>query len=577
MFTAALANEGYKQVFGHDRMVDFYDTIKNNTSIALTCGKNSSAAFQIVVFPDCDGVLSVDGTSPFSYYGDVPNFRIKAVLDGGFDIKLSPVDYVCDDGGLYKADIILPTGSVLLKKDITQPVYIEIPVGKDATSGTYSGTLKLYRHSRFDNEELFMEFSFTLTVKDVVIPDLKASSFHLDLWQHCCNIARKHEALYWSDRHFEILEGYVKSLADLGQKAVTVIASEIPWSGQHCYRTPGYPSDMFEYSMVKVRKTADGFTYDYSAMQKYIDLCFKYGIDAEIEVFGLMNIWLGDEGFDGPETDFPDAIRIRYFDETDGCYKYMRSSADIENYIKSLEKYFLDTGVIDKVLVAADEPGDVEKYRKSLSKIKEIAPSFKFKAALNHTEFLDEFSGEVTDIVPLLNCVSRQWDSLKKHMESRTGRTLWYVCCTPAYPNTFIGSALAESRLIPILTHFMGFDGFLRWNYTVWPENPRERLSYKAPNWSAGDTNFVYPSRSGDVLLSLRYKCLKRGLEDYALLEMAKERGINLDEIYDKVIKTRNISDFDLPVSLKKPEELFSIDYNDYEEMRNLIFDALEG
>ena len=30
MFTAALANEGYKQVFGHDRMVDFYNTIKDN-------------------------------------------------------------------------------------------------------------------------------------------------------------------------------------------------------------------------------------------------------------------------------------------------------------------------------------------------------------------------------------------------------------------------------------------------------------------------------------------------------------------------------------------------------------------
>lgn len=574
MFTAALANEGYKQVFGHDRMVDFYNTIKDNTSISLTCGKNSEASFQIVVFPDCDGVLSVDGTSPFSYYGDVPNFRIKAEIDGGFEIKLNPVDYVCDDGGLYKADIILPTGSVLLKKDITQPVYIEIPVGKDAVAGTYGGKLKLYRHSRFDNEEKFMEFTFTLTVKDVIVPDLKDSSFHLDLWQHNCNIARKHEVDYYGDRHFEILDGYVKSLADLGQKAVTVIASEIPWSGQHCYRTPSYPSDLFEYSMIRSSKTANGFTYDYSAMQKYIDLCQKHGIDAEIEVFGLMNIWLGDEGFDGPETGFPDHIRIRYFDEADGCYKYMHNSADIENYIKALEEYFIKAGLIDKVLIAADEPTDVDKYRRTLAKIKEIAPNFKFKAALNHAEFLDEFPSDITDIVPMLPCVARQWDKLKAH---NTGRTLWYVCCSPAYPNTFIGSTLAESRLIPILTHFMGFDGFLRWNYTVWPENPRERISYKAPNWSAGDTNFVYPSRSGEVLLSLRYKCLKRGLEDYALLEMAKEKGINLSEIYDKVIKSKDISDFDIAASLKKPEELFSIDYNDYEEMRKLIFDALEG
>ncbi|MBR2471106.1 MAG: hypothetical protein IKB55_00340, partial [Clostridia bacterium] len=426
MFTAALANEGYKQVFGHDRMVDFYNTIKDNKEISLTCGKNSEASFQIVLFPDCDGVLSVDGTSPFSYYGDVPNFRIEAEIDGNFEIKMNPVDYVCDDGGLYKADIILSVGSVLLKKEVTQVVYIEIPVGKDAAAGTFYGKLKIYRHSRFDNEELIMEFPFTLNVKDVVIPDLKDSSFHLDLWQHNCNIARKHEVDYYCDRHFEILDGYVKSLADLGQKAATVIASEIPWSGQHCYRTPSYPSDMFEYSMIKVRKTDSGFTYDYSAMQRYIDLCKKHGIDAEIEVLGLINIWLGDEGFDGPVSDYPDHIRIRYFDEADGCYKYMKKAADIEDYIKSLEKYFTETGVIDKVLIAADEPGDVERYRKSLSKLKEIAPSFKYKAALNHAEFLDEFSDEISDIVPLLNCVSKQWDELKKHMESRNGRNLWY-------------------------------------------------------------------------------------------------------------------------------------------------------
>jgi methylmalonyl-CoA mutase cobalamin-binding subunit len=35
----------------------------------------------------------------------------------------------------------------------------------------------------------------------------------------------------WGDEHFRLLKEMAESLAAIGQKAITVIAGEIPWKG----------------------------------------------------------------------------------------------------------------------------------------------------------------------------------------------------------------------------------------------------------------------------------------------------------------------------------------------------------
>jgi len=74
--------------------------------------------------------------------------------------------------------------------------------------------------------------------------------------------------------------------------------------------------------------------------------------------------------------------------------------------------------------------------------------------------------------------------------------------------------------------------GFLRWNYTVWNDDPRKDIRYG--DFAAGDTNFVYPSPAGKPLLTLRYKALRKGIWLYELLEML--RGKRGDEVTDTLI-----------------------------------------
>jgi len=576
-----LMDESYKYQYGIELQDE--SEIFKPSEISLVSGRRDWVAFQLLIKSDEDFALSVGNRPVFSPKGPLPNIRVKCKLDGFPDaiIKMYPIGLIEDDDRIYKADLLLDDEVVDVDKGKIQPVWIEISILEDTKPGVYKGEVNLYAQSMFEDEQNIKTFNFTLTVKNVLLHKPKDFNFHLDLWQHLSNIARKHKVHLWSNEHFEVIEKYVKSLADLGQKAITIIASEIPWSGQRCFRVKNYPSDLFEYNMARIEKDETGrYIYDLSVIERYVNMCFSYGIDREIEIFGLINIWTDSEnGYDSIVEDYPDAIRIRYYNRADGCYKYMRTANEIKDYIKALEQFFIKKGWIEKVRIVADEPGDTELYYKRLKLLKKIAPTFKFKAAINHPEFIDRFKDEIDDFVPILPCVCEKWEELEKLKEQIKGRFLWYVCCWPPRPNTFISSPLLESRLIGILTAFINFDGFLRWNYTVWPEKPRERLSYRYPHWKAGDTNFVYPSWNGGPIFSLRYKNLKRGIEDFELISMLKKTRTDsqliLEKIWDKIFRTKNIIDFS-PSYDKRAEELYSLDYADYQAFRTALLEALE-
>lgn len=574
-----LADEAYKCVFGINGSIE-NSRVFENRSISLVSAKNTYAAFQICFKADGNFTVSVGSSPVFSPRGKFTDVRLVCSIEMLPDAKISmyPELYMEDDDGIYKADILSSDETIEVEPGQTQPVWMEIGIDADAKPGIYKGRIDIYTHRMFEDEVKLDTLYFDLDIKNLTMPDPKDYKYFLDLWQHPSNIARKHEVRMWSDEHFEVLEKYVKTLAQLGQKAITVLVSEIPWSGQFCYRVVNYPSNLFEYSMVRVEKDKKGiFTYNYTAMERYIKLCFMHGIDKEIEVFGLFNIWTcEEEGYGRIAPDYPDAVRIRYFDRQHGCYMYMKTSAEIKGYIKALEQYFIDNMWIDKVRICADEPSNPDAYQKNLEMLKKTSPGFKYKAAINRVQFIDK-AKDIDDCVLSLRCAVEQWGGIERIRKNIKGKLMFYVSCGPRIPNTFLCSSLLESQLLGILAGLMNFDGFLRWNYAVWPENPRVRIRYQYPIWRAGDTNFVYPGNNGKPLLTLRYKNLKRGIEFYELIQMARTYCKNGEEIIrqvrDKVLKTDSLEDFS-PDRQKTEDELFSREYKDYRDALEILLEC---
>ncbi|MDI4647335.1 DUF4091 domain-containing protein [Cohnella hashimotonis] len=574
-----LEYESYKYVLGvlHKFTVPF-DEPKD---IRLTVGKNDRVAAQLLLYSEDEMLVGVNGEAAFYERGPIDVLRISVDVPGLSQgrVKAKLIGLVEDDDRQLKSDMILDQGVIYVEKKRVQPVWVEVEIDADAKPGVYRPQISVYRHRMFEDETLVGTLGFEVRVLEVELPPPADYSFYLDLWQHNANIARKYDVELWSDRHFEIMEGYVASLAELGQKAATVVVSEVPWSGQGSAFDRVDPANMFEYSIVNVTMRADGeWAYDFGALNRYVELCMKHGIDSEIEVFGLLNIWVIEEaGYGRLVPDLDDAVRVRYFDERSGTYKYIKDKGELARYVSALEKNFIDKDWIGKVRILADEPADLERFRGRLSALREMAPSFRYKVAINHAEFIKEEG--LLDHVPSLDCVADEYDELMALKQGKDGKTLFYVACEQMHANTFIASHLLESRLLPWLAWQFRLDGFLRWNYTVWPNDPLNKISYHYPVFPAGDTNFVYPGRDGMPMLSLRYKLLQKGIRDFELLARYVRKGGDRQQLEQRMRKVFLWSDKKElhRHSRKRKEELFSLNDEHFEEIIAGVLEALAG
>lgn len=576
-----LTNEAFKYTRGGCYFDNDTADIYNVKNIELLVCKNDWAAFQVVLKSDEKMTVAAGSNTFFPIDGPEEIIRLNVHTElKGSTIQVQHIGLVQDDDGVYKSDMLLNNEFAKVSPGTSHQVWVKVAIPQDTPARSYKGFVDIYSHKMLEGERKLGTLTFEIEVKDVVLPHPKDHKFMLGLWQHTSNIARKHETPLWSEAHFTVLENYISSLADLGGKAITVIASEIPWCGQLCYLFRDYPSDLFEYSMIKVEKDEqDNVICDFSVMDRYIDLCMKYGIDREIEIIGLLNVWSSKKhGFGSPAEDYPEEIRIRYFDQRDGTYKFLDRADDIRKYIKAIENHFIERGLIEKVKVVADEPADVEAFERRFNTIRNIAPSFKYKIAIGHAEFVTRFKDEINEYVPHLRMLSKEWDVIDSTRNEISSSFLWYVCCGPKQPNTFIMSPLVESRLIGLMTAYFKFNGFVRWNYTVWPEKPREKMSYH--DWPAGDTNFVYPANDGRPILTLRYMNLKRGIEDFELIAMLREKRPDAEEIlkkvWNRIFRFEDFRDFHRRLE-GKPENIYSLDYEDYLEARKILLSALEN
>ena len=142
-------------------------------------------------------------------------------------------------------------------------------------------------------------------------------------------------------------------------------------------------------------------------------------------------------------------------------------------------------------------------------------------------------------------------------------------------PNTFISSNPIEARAIGLMTAFLGFDGFARWAYTIWPENPRLDVRHSA--FEAGDTCFVYPGYNGKPLLSLRYKNLQRGIADFELLNRYREKhgDDKTTALLKRVLIFDDIRNYLSNGRCRHESELFSTDFDDYNAVKEEILKCL--
>ena len=402
------------------------------------------------------------------------------------------------------ADRLEPSPTLKVEACTARPIWLDIHVPADAKPGVYKGTLTVrpatdppspFRGS-LSRQELPLKgdggsvLPIELHVADRVLPEPSEWTFHLDLWQNPYAVARYYEVPLWSQRHFDLMRPTMELLAAAGQKVITCSVINKPWNGQ--------TFDPFE-SMVGKTKELDGtWRYDYTVFDRWVEFMMSCGITEQIDCYTLV----------------PWHYQFDYYDCATNSVRHIACKPGEQKYhdfivpfLKDLSRHLRQKGWFERTHIAMDErPKD--QMEAAWRTIQDADPEFKIEGAANYSVD-SEAADRVDDI-----SVAFQYDLLKKEaLERRKAKgqkITFYTCCGPDRPNTFTFSPPAESAYLGWHALACGYDGYLRWAYNSWTENPCHDSRYPRQGWYSGDCYLVYPGGS-----SIRFERLVEGIQAY--------------------------------------------------------------
>lgn len=404
---------------------------------------------------------------------------------------------------LLVADVLDTVQQVDIPANSTQPVWISLNIPSDANPGQYQGRVIV---SADDSSSL--TFEIKVEVLPLLLPEPSQWGFHLDLWQNPWSVARYHNVGPWSSEHWLLLEPLLRMLAKAGQKCITTTIIHEPWGGQ-TYDPYG--------SMIEWTKHTDSsWTYDYTAFDQYVEFCDSVGITEQINCYSMVP-WTND---------------FRYFDEAAGDYVILHAlpgTADYENhwaaFLQDFRVHLSQKGWLNRTAIAMDER-DLSSMEAVINLLKAHAPELKIAMA---GHYYSSINSNIYDLCIYVGHIGSSTPDVIAARKLQELVTTFYVCCSNARPNNFTYSPPAENTWMGWYAASMDFDGFLRWAYNSWVEDPL--VDTRHVTYQAGDCFLVYPGARS----SIRFERLRDGIQDYEKVRILSGilQGSDLQQLQD--------------------------------------------
>lgn len=422
------------------------------------------------------------------------NLRIDPVQLGSGDRSIPVaahfIRYTMADGKA-QGDIIDTASTLTLAAGSNRPVWISIDVPPSARPGKHRGEIVV----RSDRASL--RFPVELEVLAATLPAPADWHFHLDLWQHPDAVARWHDVPAWSAEHLALMEPLMKRLAQAGQKTITTTLVHEAWNGQTYDAFP---------SMIDWIKRADGSGYyDYRKFDTWVGFM--------TDRVGMKNARI--HGY----TMIPWSLKFRYYDESSRSFidaHLQPGSPEYDEhwgrFLRDFTRHLKQKGWLERMLIGIDERPDAL-MRGALATLRKHAPEIGVASAINAPS---ELTREFADISPIIF----HTDGVLPLVQERRAagkKTTYYTCTSPPVPNTFTFSPPAESEWLGLFAAAAGMDGYLRWAWNSWVENPL--VSTDFTSWPSGDCFLVYPGDRSSV----RFERLRDGIEGWEKIRLLRE------------------------------------------------------
>jgi hypothetical protein len=281
----------------------------------------------------------------------------------------------------------------------------------------------------------------------------------------------------------------------MGQTYMSAYITHSPWNDD-TYIPDG--------TMVEWVREADGsFTFDYTIFDTYVELAMSCGINDAICCFTLVP-WNG---------------RVRYLDKASGEYRWATWATDSPEYerlwrafLSNLRQHLVQREWFDKTYLEVNERS-LEDTLRAVQIARADSPHWKLTYAGN---FHRELADVIDDLCTVIGSEIPGSEVTARHSRHQT--STFYVACMPGFPNNFPFSPPAENLWMGWYAAAKGLDGFLRWAWDNWPEDPtRDARHIRFP---AGDTFLVYPG----PMCSVRMERLREGFVDFEKLIIVRRQ-----------------------------------------------------
>lgn len=461
--------------------------------------------------------LKIEGDlAPYVTIRDVRNLPVeRPVNPEAFDDQ-----YLRTKPGLYP-DILTPLrygGQMVISRDKLRSLWIEVEIPRDFKgSGTLIFSVLLANASvgdtgnvAFDEQPPLAVNSVELALISAVLPEQKTK---FTQWFYPDCLASYYNVEVWSDRHFEIVENFLRDYAKRGRNMVyTPVLTPALNVTPPYYRNPC--------QLVRVTLIKGEYSFDFSLLDRWIDILDRVGIQyLEISHFYHQN----------PQ------YSAKVYATVDGVYKRLfgwETRSLSEEYIRFLREML--TAMIAHLKKRgddrrcyyhiSDEPSSktLDLFLKEKEAIADLLEGYPVMDALSNIEFYE--TGAVEIPVPV---TTRIGSFLEKEIDE-----LWtYYACNQVigYSNCYLSMPSWRTRSLGMQLYKFKVKGFLHWGFNYYNNrasgdaiNPY--LDLGGEDWvNAGDTFVVYPDTDGMPLESIRMMTLEEAMQDIRAMELCEK------------------------------------------------------
>jgi len=478
---------------------------KLNASVLETASvlRGEVFSFQLAYYCNFKVDLSIEIDSPL-----INEVEIRETALAPCEV---PVEELGDDPDLLRTtpglypDPLLPIN----KKIITAPkqwrtVWVTLRITNNEPAG--KKTISCKARALTTDESADAKTSIELDVLPVALP--KQKLIHTE-WFHADCIYSFYNVKCWSEGHWGLLDKYIANFSNHGMNMLLTPL----WTPPLDTKVGGVRPTV---QLLGIKKDGDVFSFDFSKLDRWIDLSLKNGIEY-FEMAHSFTQW-------GAEC-CPKII-VNEHCEDKKMFGWHTSSHS-EEYVSFLRQLFpqlltfLDSkGVKDKCYYhVSDEPRleHQENYKACADLIKELVDGAPVIDALSNVEFYT--MGLVKNPIP-------GNDHIEAFVNAKVNPLWTYYCIAQCekVPNRFFNFPSYRNRIIGVLMYKYNISGFLHWGYNFWYSQfsiDKKLDPFKSTDagrgFASGDAFMVYPGKDGP-LDSIRNEVMFEALQDLRAL-----------------------------------------------------------